>query len=132
MTNKSNGDTGLDLLKSLTKLINTKIDGKVPDEIRPIMFGAKLSAFTKIDGGLRPLAVGNTIGRIASKCVGYNMAEQRAELFGETQVGCGTKRGTEITAHLIRNLIESNSNKLDVILKLDFKNAFNSLIEKLF
>ena len=115
------------MLKSLTKLINTIIDGKVPDEIRPILFGAKLIALTKVDGGLRPIAVGNTIRRIASKCVGYNMAEQRAALFGETQVGCGTKRGAEIAAHLFRNLIESNSNKLDVILKLDFKNAFNSL-----
>ena len=115
------------MLESLTKLINTIIDGKVPDEIRPILFGAKLIVTTKVDGGLRPIAVGNTIRRIASTCVGYKITEQRAALFGETQVGCGTKRGAEIAAHLFRNLIESISNKPDVILKLDYKYAFNSL-----
>ena len=34
LTNKSNGDTGLDLLKSLTKLINTIIDGKEKSQMR--------------------------------------------------------------------------------------------------
>ena len=48
--------------------------------------------------------------------------------FGNVQVGCGTKRGAEIAAHPFRNLIERDDNpNCTVLLKLDFKNAFNSL-----
>ena len=71
------------MLKSLTKLSNAEIDRKLPDGIRPILFGAKIIALIKVDGGLRPIAVGNTIRRITFKCVDYNMAEQRAALFCE-------------------------------------------------
>ena len=50
------------------------------------------------------------------------------KFLGNVQVGCGTKRGAEIAAHSFRNLFERDENpKSTVLLKLDFKNAFNSL-----
>ena len=65
---KSNGSAGLDFLKSLMKLINLIGDGKIPDTLKSFFFGAKLIALIKIDGVLRPIAIGNTQRRIASKC----------------------------------------------------------------
>ena len=48
--------------------------------------------------------------------------------FGNVQIGCGTKRGAEIAAHSFRMPIERDDNpKRTVLLKLDFKNNFNSL-----
>ena len=58
---KSNGSAGLNFLKSLTKLINLIGDGKIPEPLKPFFFGAKLIALIKIDGGLRPIALGNTL-----------------------------------------------------------------------
>ena len=82
----------------------------------------------KIDGGLRPIAIGNTLRRIASKCAGSKALSERQNFFGNVQVRCGTKRGSEIAAHSFRNLIERDDNpKCTFLLKLDFKNAFNSL-----
>ena len=53
--------------------------------------------------------------------------DQRRIDFHGTQFGCGTSRGAEIAAHVFRNLIENEQNPENVILKMDFKNAFNSL-----
>ena len=94
-----------------------------------MFFGAKLTALIKIDGGLRPIAIGNTLRRIASKCAaGSKALSEQQNFFGNVQVRCGTKRGAEIAAHSFRNLIERDDNpKCTVLLKLDFKNAFNSL-----
>ena len=125
---KSNGSAGLSFLKSLTKLINLIGDGKIPKPLRPFFFGAKLIAIIKLDSGLRPIAISNTLRRIASKCAGSKALSKRQSLFGNAQVGCGNKRGAEIATHSFRNQIERDDNPKDtVLLKLDFKNAFNSL-----
>ena len=123
LVSKSNGSAGLNFLKSLTKLINLIGDGKIPEPLRSSVFGAKLIALIKIDGGLRQIAIGNTLRRIASKCAGSKALFERQNFFGNVQVGCGTK-----PAQSFRNLIERDDNsKCTVLLKLDFKNAFNSL-----
>ena len=128
LVSKSNGSAGLNFLKSLTKLINLIGDGKTPEPLRPFFFGAKLIALIKIDGGLRPIAIGNTLRRIASKCAGSKALSEQQNFFGNVQVGCSTKRGAEIAAHSFRNLIERDDNpKCTVLLKLDFKKAFKSL-----
>ena len=70
---------------------------------------------------------GNTLRRICSKCVSSFATDQRRIDFHGTQFGCGTSRGAEIAAHVFRDLIENEQNPENVILKMDFKNAFNSL-----
>ena len=55
------------LLKSLTHFVNLVLDGCVPQEIRSIFFGASLCALRKKDGGVRPIAIGNTLRRLISK-----------------------------------------------------------------
>ena len=128
LVSKSNGSAGLNFLKSLTKLINLIGDGKIPEPLRLFFFGAKLIALIKKDGGLRPIAIGNTLRRIASKCAGSKAFSERQKFFGNVQVGCVSKRGAEIAAHSFGNLIELDDNpKCADLLKLDFKNAFKSL-----
>ena len=70
LTAKSNGQTGLNFLTALTNLVSVILEGKVPFELRPYSFGAKLIALKKPDGGLRPIAVGNTFRRLSAKCAG--------------------------------------------------------------
>ena len=70
LASKLNGSAGLDFLKSLTKLINLIEDGKIPEPLKPLIFDAKLIALIIIDGGLRPIVLGNTLTKIASKCAG--------------------------------------------------------------
>ena len=44
LTAKSNGQNGLNFLRALTNLVNVIPEGKVPFELRPYFFGAKLIA----------------------------------------------------------------------------------------
>ena len=44
LTAKSNGQTGLNFLRALTNLVNVILEGKVPFELRPYFFRAKLIA----------------------------------------------------------------------------------------
>ena len=70
--------------------------------------------------GLRTIAIGNTLRRIP----GSKDHSERQNFFENVQVGCGTKRGAEITAHSFQNLNECDNNpKWSVLLNLDFKNA---------
>ena len=65
--------------------------------------------------------------RICSKCRSSFATDQRRIDFNGTQFGCGTSRGAGIAAHVFRNIIENEQHPENVILKMDFKNAFNSL-----
>ena len=124
---KSNGLIGNEFLQKLTSVLNIVLEGKIPVGLRPFFFDAKLIGLRKKDGGVRPLAVGNTLRRICSKCVSSFATDQRRIDFHGTQFGCGTSRVAEIAAQLFRNLIENEKNAGNVNLKMDFKNAFNSL-----
>ena len=93
LTASSNGQPGLNFLKALTKLVNVILEGKVPFELQPYLFGAKLK---KPDEGLRPIAVGNTVHRLSPKCAGYHVFESHQAIYGSRQVGVGTKRGAEM------------------------------------
>ena len=119
LTAKSNGQTGLKFLRALTNLVNVILEGKEPFELQPYFFGAKLIGLKKTDGGLCPIAVGNTFRRLSAKCAGNHVFESCQARYGNRQVGVGTKRGAELASHVFRCLIESPQAKGNVILKLD-------------
>ena len=98
-----------------------------PCRVETYFFGAKLIGLRKKDGGVRPIAVGNTLRRLCSKCVSSFATDQRRIDFHGTQFYCGTSRGAEIAAHVFRNLNDNQKNPENGILKMDFINAFNSL-----
>ncbi|XP_055354546.1 uncharacterized protein LOC129600153 [Paramacrobiotus metropolitanus] len=49
------------------------------------------------------------------------------ELCGTVQYGCGTKGGAEAIIHGVRSYLEATHDGERVLVKLDFKNAFNLL-----
>ena len=57
----------------------------------------------------------------------HHVFESRQARYGNRQVGVGTKRGVELASHVFRCLIESPQPKVNVILKIDFENAFSSI-----
>ena len=127
LTAKSNGQTGLNFLRALTNLVNVILEEKVLFELRPYFFGAKIIALKMPDGGLRSIAIGNTFRRLSAKCAGYHVFESCQARYGNRQVGVGTKRSAELASHVFRCLIGSLQPKENVILKIDFENAFNSI-----
>ena len=137
LTAKSNGQAGLNFLRALKNLVNVILEGKVPFELRPYFFGAKLIALKEPDGGFRPIAVSNIFRQLSAKCAGYHVLESRQAIYGNRQVGVGTKRCTELASHVFGCLMESPQPKEIVILKIDYENAFESInrqfmLEKIF
>ena len=122
------GEASQPFLSSLTSFINIVLAGKVPALIRPFVFGVNLFAMSKKTGGVRPIAVGKVFRRLASKCGGRAYSTARKDSYGARQLGYGTPRGAEAAVHATRMYIHDNIERSGkVILKIDFKNAFNSI-----
>ena len=115
------------LCEELAKLVTLMLNGKVLEEICPILYGASLTALKKKDGGLRPIAVGCTLRRLAGKVVSRRVMNEIGDLVRPIQLGYGTRGGAEAAVHATRAYITEESAESQVLLKLDFKNAFNTV-----
>ena len=106
------------LLEVLTDFINLVLRGSVPPEIRPIFFGGRILALSKKDGGIRPIAVGNVLRRIAAKAACQFATQSLAAHFGHLQVGVGVRGGMEAAVHATRRFVEHlETNQVVVKLK---------------
>ena len=114
------------LITSLTVFVNLVICGKVPISVRPFFFGATLTCLGKKNGGVRPLAVGCVLRRLAAKCPCTSVFHEIGCLLFPHQLGFGTALGAEAAVHTARAFLP-NLEDGHLIIKLDFRNAFNSI-----
>ena len=75
---------------------------------------------------MRPIAVGYTLCRLAAKTAGRYVMDTMRLLLASCQLGYGTAIGCETAVHAT-HLYLSNLRPGQVILKLDFENAFNCI-----
>ncbi|KAJ8719299.1 hypothetical protein PYW08_011474 [Mythimna loreyi] len=101
------------------------LSGKVNEAVIDTLYGANLCALRKKDGGIRPIAVGTTYRRLAAKICCKFYGEAVSKKFQPLQLGFGSKGGCEAAVHALSTYL--NSNLGEVILKVDIKNAFNSV-----
>ena len=129
LISKSSGDGGTQLLSSITGLCNKMLRGEVPEQIIPLLYGASLLAFSKPQGGARPIAIGSTLRRLVAKAaVFYLKSAIKPKLFPR-QLGVSIPSGAEAMVHSARSFCASNNRSPDPIafLKVDFENAFNTI-----
>jgi len=115
------------LLTRLTTFCDLLLNGKAPDVIIPVLYGASLCGLNKKDNSIRPIAVGTTFRRLVSKIACARIADKLGQELRPTQFGFGTKGGAEAGAHAARSFINSNHAQIKAFLKLDYQNAFNEL-----
>ena len=128
MTEDSLGEDAKNLLDALVLFFNEIVfKGKVPIEVCPFFYGGNLIALSKKCGGIRPIAIGNTLRRLASKIAMSSVTELQKELFWPHQLGVGVKLGGEIACHAIREFVTKPIMEDQLILKTDFSNAYNCL-----
>ena len=101
--------------------------GKVLPQVLKIFYGANLTALSKEDGRVRPIAVGFTLRRLAAKTIMYSNKDFCTKHFSPNQLGCGTPKGAKTTVHALRKYLQDPSSTGKVLLKIDFKNAFNTI-----
>ena len=110
----------------LTFVVNALAGGSCPAEVMPWLAGAPIFPLRKKDNGVRPIAVGETLRRLVSRCFCHALQPKFERLFSSVgQVGVCLKNGAEAAVHAVRLAVARNPSA--VVLKVDFINAFNSV-----
>ena len=97
--------------------------GKVPASVAPYLCGARLHAGKKKSAGIKPIAVGNLLRRLTSKCAASHLAHRAAVHFSPHQLGVGVPGGCEAIVNATREALAKEPSKL--LLLIDLINAFN-------
>ncbi len=87
--------------------------------------GSNLKVQFKKEGGVRPIAVGCTLRRLVAKVAGFRVKDEMTALLAPRQLEYGVRGGAEAAVHTDRLYLQDLQHQC--ILKLDFKNAFNTL-----
>ena len=131
LTSEEIGEPAIRLLDALCNFFNKIVfPGNVPKEICATLYGANLIALSKPCGGVRPIAIGLTLRRLAGKIVMKKLYGKCEELFFPNQLGVGTPKGVESAVHTVRSYVQNENTRDKVLLKIDFKNAFNQISRK--
>ena len=116
------------VVEHTTALVQLLASGHAPAALAPILAGASLAALPKKDGGIRPIAVGETWRRLVGKCLCKASQEHAATLLFPLQIGVAQPLGTEVGVHTARQWCQRNAgDRNKVFLKIDFENAFNTV-----
>ena len=79
---------------------------------------------TKPNGGIRPIAAGNTLRRLATNVASGTLDDTLGEEFRPVQFGYSTKGGWEGAAHAACTYLASQTGS-KFFLKIYLSNAFN-------
>ena len=128
MTSEANAGVATEVLNCLVDFINNLVlPGILPEDVRRVFYGANLMALSKKDNGVRPIAVGLTLRRLVGKVVMARLKGHCNTLLHPHQTGVGLPRGAEIATHALRQFMEKPHEEVKVLLKIDFRNAFNTV-----
>ena len=119
-------NSNLSILLSALGAFTTLVEAKTPLSIRHFFFGVTLTAHEKKEGAVKPIAVGCTLRHLVAKIVGNQVMQDMASVLAPKQLGFGVRGGAEAAVHATRQYIRYLQSD-HTVLKLDFKNAFNSV-----
>jgi len=109
-------------LKALCLIVRDIINYDIPQHIRERLTRCRLIALGKPDGGVRPIAIGDALLKVAGKILFMRHKVDINKYFGDVQFGCMSSGGCETVAHNVRADVEQGR----CVLTIDQKNAFNS------
>ena len=114
-------------LSRLTRFVNLLAAGRIPPSVIPHLCGATLLASRKKNGGHRPIAVGEVLRRLVSKCLAAHTRQTAVSILSPLQLGVGVKGGCEAIVHAVDQALFPSPDNDRWTLLLDFSNAFNSI-----
>ena len=101
-------DRGNTALLGILKVVNLLCAGRAPSVVVPHLCGASLLACRKKDGGLRPIAVGEVLRRLISKCISRAVQSESFRVLTPLQVGVGVQAGCESIVHALARVQEDS------------------------
>ncbi len=110
-----------EMLGMVTKMVGA---GTCPGA--SMLCASRLTPLLKKDGGLRPIAVGELIYRLATKVLLRHYF--KPDFLLPTQFGVGSKGGVEPITRLVAKAVDGQLNRrYSHLASLDFSNAFNTV-----
>ena len=106
-------------------LFQTSTPGSSPEEARPWLCGARLIGLEKEPTGVRPIAVGEVLRRLAGKCLVARCQDEVVDRLLPQQMGVGVPKAAEIISHAVQAWANAARSAESLIL-VDFANAYNS------
>jgi hypothetical protein len=124
---------GNTLISALALLSEKWALGKLPDTHSPWLCGANLTPLRKPDGGVRPVAVGETLRRVVGKAIlATSVAKGQVATLQPLQVVVGLRNATEAVAMSVQSYVDTRQSTGHwVPLKVDLSNAFNCIERQL-
>ena len=95
---------------------------RIDESVRRRITRCRLVALPKPDGGTRPIAIGDTLLKLAGQLAFHRMTKEIRSYFGDLQSGCLAQGGGERVVHSVRADVEAGS----YVLTIDQSNAFNT------
>lgn len=113
--------------RMLHTLCGLMLAGKAPGQA--FLCSSHLIALNKPDGGLRPIAIGESIYRLCMKVILKHTF--KPDFLAPFQFGVGTKGGVEPIVRAVQRAVERSTDQAYTHLtSLDFSNAFNTADRK--
>ena len=113
------------LASSMTELVNSARQGRLPEWLYGKLAGANLSVLQKRHYDVRPIAMGSILQSLVSRSLALQHRESMEAYFSPLQLGVGTKQGAETIVHAVKLAIDEHLEW--VLFQTDFKNAYNSV-----
>ena len=114
------------LLHALASLFTKWLKGRAPPRLAEWIAGAPLTPLRKSNNDVRPIAVGETLRRVAGSILLARNRDPIANHFAPHQLGVCMKRGTEVITHAVRAFMREHGESPNYgVLQLDLVNAFN-------
>ena len=123
-------DQANQFMSLLTTFVNLLAAGRTPSDVTPYLCGATLLTSKKKSGGHCPIAVGEVLQRLVSKCLSSHSRAAINSLLIPLQLGVGLRGGCEVIVHAMSKLTTSLPDDRSWTLMLDFTNAFNSISQQ--
>lgn len=106
MISYKSGDNGSKLQSTIASFMDLTRNGKIIPEILRLFYGATLTALSKKENDIRPIAVGLVWRRLAGKIAVFSVADVLSNKLRPFQLGFGTEEGCDAIIHALRYVTE--------------------------
>ena len=116
-----------ELLDAVTAALQPLVGAELPVGARRFVFGARLVALAKKNGGVRPIGCGDVLRRTAAKALCILAKKDLGRRCQDyAQVGVGMPGGAEAPPIALQHLVRQHPDGW-IVIKIDYSNAFNTL-----
>ena len=119
------------MVQAIGNFARMAVASAFPASVREVLCASSLIPLQKKDGGVRPIAVGDTLRRVVGKFLlrsGAVLAEM--DCLRPRQCGVGVCNAAEMVGMGLQRFVQSRHNEgVDdyAVLQVDMRNAFNSV-----